>query len=80
MRRSAARKFSARDIAAEIVRRATGPNGSKSYVARLSDPPTPAERLQLIAAHLEQRPIVILPHRCSSVEEWLVRYGKLKDG
>jgi hypothetical protein len=42
---------------------------------RLSEPPTPGERLQLIAAHLERRPIVILPHKCETIDEWLDRYG-----
>lgn len=69
---------SPRDIAAEIIRRATSPDGGKSYVVRLSEPPTPAERLHLIAAHLERRSIVILPHKCS-MQEWMVRYGGLKD-
>ena len=46
----------------------------------MSDPPNPGERLQLIAAHLERRPIVILPHKCASVEEWIARYGKAKAG
>ena len=66
-----------REIAAEIIRRAAGPDGSKSYVIRLSDPPTPGERLQLIAARLERRPIVILPHKCKTMEEWLARYGHI---
>ena len=64
-----------RDIAVEIIRRATKPDGSKSYVVRLSNPPTPGERLQLIAAHLERRPIVIMPHKCKTIEEWSARYG-----
>ena len=70
------RKQCPRDLAAEVIRRATGADGSKSYVVRLSDPLTPGERLQLIAAHLERWPIVILPHKCASVEEWIARYGK----
>ena len=68
----------AQDIAAEIMRRAIGPDGNKSYVVRLSQPPTADERLQLIAAHLERRPIVIMPHKCKSAEEWLACYGKMK--
>jgi len=62
---------SLRDIANEVVRRAAGPDGTKSCVVRLSDPPTSIERLQLLAARLERRPIVILPHKCKTVEEWL---------
>jgi hypothetical protein len=40
----------------------------------LSDPPKPAARLQLIAAHRERRKIAIVPHKCASVEEWATRY------
>jgi hypothetical protein len=72
------RQPSAYDLAAEIVRRATGPDGRRAYVVRLSQPPTPGERLQLIAAHLERRPIVIMPHKCRTVEEWNARYGQPK--
>jgi hypothetical protein len=49
-----------------------------TFGSRLSDPPAPGERLQLIAAHLEHRPIVIMPHKCASVEEWMARYGEPK--
>jgi hypothetical protein len=63
------------DLATEIVRRATGPDGTKSHVARLSEPPTPGERLQLIAAHLERRPIVILPHKRKRAAKQLAGYA-----
>ena len=66
-----------REIAAEIIRRASGPDGSKGYVVRLSNPPTPGERVQLIAARLEHRPIVIMPHKCKTFDEWLERYGNV---
>jgi hypothetical protein len=70
---------SPRDIAAEIVRRVasmnTEPGGG--YVVRLSKPPTARERMQLLAAHLERRPIVIMPHKCKTMEEWAARYGDL---
>ena len=68
---------SPRDIAAEIIRRTAGPDGSKSYVVRLSDPPTVSEQLQLMAARLERRPIVIMPHKCKTLDEWMARYGPL---
>ena len=70
---------SPRDIAAEIVRRVASTNTESGggYVVRLSDPRTPQERLQLLAAHLERRPIVIMPHKCQSIGEWLARYGEL---
>jgi hypothetical protein len=58
-------------IAAEIVRR-VGIAGS--HVVRLSDPPTSSERLQLIAARLTRTPVAIMPHTCTTVDEWLQRY------
>jgi hypothetical protein len=66
-----------RDIAAEIVRRVNAAQGVGGYVIRISDPPTLGERLQLMAARLERRPIVIMPHKCKTVAEWLERYGSL---
>jgi hypothetical protein len=72
---SSHRKPDARTVAAEIVRRVKGPDGRSPYVIRLREPPTPAERLQLIAARLQRTPIVIMPHRCKSAEEWLEKYG-----
>jgi len=66
------------DVAAEIVRRAAEANGQTGgYVVRLSDPPTPSERLQLLAARLERRPIVIMPHKYRTIDEWLERYGSV---
>jgi hypothetical protein len=63
------------DLAAEIIRRAAREDGHPRYVIRLSEPPTLAEQLQLMAARLERRPIVIMPHKCASVEEWLQQYA-----
>ena len=70
---------SPRDIAAEIIRRVASTNTESGggYVVRLSDPRTPQERLQLLAAHLERRPIAIMPHKCKTMEEWAARYGNL---
>jgi hypothetical protein len=73
------RKPDARAIAAEVIRRANGPNGHRPYVIRLSEPPTPAERLQLIAARLQRTPIAIVPHKCKTADEWLERYGRLRE-
>ena len=56
------------DLVAEIVRRAVLPENR--YVIRVSDPPTPFERLQLLSAHLQRRPHVIMPHPCRSFDEW----------
>ena len=75
--RSRKRRPEPHDIAAEIIRRVTATNSESGggYVVRLSQPPTPTERLQLIAARLERRPIVIMPHKCKTVEEWLEQYA-----
>ena len=62
------------DLAAEIVRRAGG-----GVVVRLSEPPTPLERLQLMAARLLGKPIAIMPHPCKTTDEWMERYGRLAD-
>jgi hypothetical protein len=71
----------AQDIAAEIIRRAFGndDNSMTAYVLRLARPPTFQERLQLMAARLQRRPIVIMAHKCGTVDEWLGRYSYLKD-
>jgi hypothetical protein len=81
-RRSQGGRADAQDIAAEIIRRAVG-NGDDgcmtAYVLRLAHPPTFQERLQLMAARLQRRPIVIMAHKCGTVDEWLQRYGPLRD-
>ena len=68
-------KVEANDIAAEIIRRAGG-EANLGYVVRLSDPPTVQERLILAAFRLAGQPFAIMPPLCSSVEEWLSRYGQ----
>ena len=80
-RRSKGGRVDAQDIAAEIIRRASG-NGDNSmtaYVLRVARPPTFQERLQLMAARLQRRPVVIMAHKCGTVDEWLGRYSYLKD-
>jgi hypothetical protein len=64
-----------RDVTAEIVRRADG-----GHVVRVSDPRTASERLQLLAAHLQRRPIVVIPVSCRTVLEWLERYAPSRRG
>jgi hypothetical protein len=80
-RRSNGGRANAQDIAAEIIRRAAGhdDNGMTAYVLRLARPPTFQERLQLMAARLQRRPVVIMAHKCATMDEWLQRYGPLKD-
>jgi hypothetical protein len=68
-------KVEAHDIAAEIIRRAGG-DGNLGYVLHLSDPPTVKERMRLAAFRLSGQSFAILPKPCSSVEEWLSRYGQ----
>jgi hypothetical protein len=81
-RRSQGSRADAQDIAAEIIRRAIGNGDDRcmtAYVLRLAHPPTFQERLQLMAARLQRRPIVIMAHKCDATDEWLGRYGWLKD-
>jgi hypothetical protein len=80
-RRSQGGRADAQDIAAEIIRRAAGDgdNSMSAYVLRLARPPTFQERLQLMAARLQRRPIVIMAHKCGTVDEWLQRYRPLRD-
>jgi hypothetical protein len=74
--RSRQRRPEPHDIAAEIIRRVTANTQTGGgYVVRLSKPPTPTERLQLIAARLERRPIVIMPHKCATFDQWLEQYA-----
>jgi hypothetical protein len=62
-------KVEVRDLAAEIIRRTRATAGSSDggdslpYVVRLSDPPTPHERLQLAACRILRHPIAIIDVR-----------------
>jgi len=73
-------KAEARDLAAEIIRRTRATAGSSDggdslpYVVRLSNPPTPHERLQLAASRILRRPIAIMPVKCLTVDEWIGRF------
>lgn len=80
-RRSIVGRANAQDIAAEIIRRAAGNDDTRmtAYVLRLARPPTFQERLQLMAARLQRRPVVIMPHKCATMDEWQERYGPLRD-
>ena len=66
-------------MAAEIARRVGEANAATGggYVVRLSKPPTPQERLQLLAARLQGTPFVIMPHKCATMDEWAARYSDL---
>ena len=79
--RRRAGKPSAREIAEEIIRRASKLDDSGEpilpYVIHLSDPPTAHERLQLAAVRLLKHPVVIAPHPCATVEEWVKRFERL---
>jgi hypothetical protein len=50
-------------------------NSMTAYVLRLARPATFQERLQLLAARLQRKPIVIMPHKCANMNEWLERYS-----
>jgi hypothetical protein len=79
--RSSRRSPDAQDLAAEIIRRAAAAQGQgPTYVVRLTAPPTWPERLQLMAARLQGTPVAIMPRPCKTVDEWIERYGGLKDG
>jgi hypothetical protein len=41
------------------------------YVIQVSDPMTPADRAAIAAVG---RPVVVVPHKCETVEEWAARY------
>jgi hypothetical protein len=71
-------KVEARDLAAEVIGRARATHGGDllPYVVRLSDPPTPHERLQLAACRILRHPIAVMPVTCLTVQEWSERYSK----
>lgn len=81
MRKRIPAKVAPRDLAAEIIRRVRASTANSEspdslpYVVHLSDPPTAEERLQLMACRLMRQPIVIVPGKCLTVEEWVQRYG-----
>lgn len=78
---------SARELLLEIARRVANaqragqsaqidPRGG--YVVRVSNPTTPLERLQLVAARLQGTPVVVMPHKCDSIAEWTARYASVR--
>ena len=82
MSKRVASKANAQDVAAEIIRRVRAGTASSDnpsglpYVVHLSDPPTAEERLQLAACRLLRQPIVIVPGKCLTIEEWVKKYGE----
>ena len=70
-------KITQRDLAEEIVRRASGPDGMLGYVVRLSDPPTPDQLVRLAAFRILRQPVAIVPAPYASVEGWAKHYGKV---
>jgi hypothetical protein len=68
----------ARDLAAEIIKRASTGNFDGRdllpYVVRLSEPPTAHERLLLAACRILHHPNALMPPKCLTVEEWSERY------
>ena len=64
------KRFDLCELAAEVLRRSE----HDSYVVRLSNPPTANERLQLLSARLQRKPIVVMPPRCRTIDEWHARY------
>ena len=47
----------------------------RGYVLRVSKPPTSREQLQIAVALMQGAAVVIVPHRCETVEEWVARYS-----
>jgi hypothetical protein len=80
--RRVASKANAQDVAAEIIRRVragtanSDGRGGPPYVVHTSDPPTAEERLQLAACRLLRQPIVIVPGKYLTIEEWVKKYGE----
>jgi len=80
--RRAASKANVQDVAAEIIRRVgagtanSDGRGGLRYVVHISEPPTAEERLQLAACRLLGQPIVIVPGKCLTTEEWVRKYGE----
>lgn len=66
--------------ALEIVRREALRSGrgvrAVLTLFRISDPPTKSEQLVLSALRLLRSPHAIMPHVCSSIEEWRKRYAR----
>jgi hypothetical protein len=74
-------KQSSRDLALEIVRRATGDSQElNGYVVHLSDPPTSTEKMRLAAFWLLGRSFAIMPASCATVDEWIEQYGAGENG
>ena len=79
MSRRSRAKPSLRELAEEIIRRASAEQGENycPYVVRLSDPPTTTEQLQLVACKLLGRQVAIMPMKSLTVDEWIQHYGSL---
>jgi hypothetical protein len=64
--------------ALEIVRREALRSGKSLRgvlsLVRVSNPPTPSERLLLAAVRVLKSPHVIMPQRCYTMAEWCHRY------
>lgn len=61
-----------RDLDRRIAKLEIGSLPSRSYVVRVSDPMTAEERDAIAKA---MGPIIIVPHKCRSVEEWIEQYA-----
>jgi hypothetical protein len=70
-------EVSIRDMAEAIVRRAQAaePDGQLPYVVRLSHPPTPEQRLQLIACQLVGKAVAIVPWKAQTIDGWIEQYA-----
>jgi hypothetical protein len=46
------------------------------YVVHVCDPPTESELAEIERARIEGRKIMIMPHACKTVDEWMAKYGE----
>ena len=63
-------------IAGRIARLEQYRRPRSSYVLHISKPPTLEELASIEKAKAEGRRFAVLPHVCTSVEEWLAIYAR----
>ncbi len=68
--------MNARHLETRIARLEQHSQPRTGYVERVSRPPAPDERAQLLKAKAEGRRYAFMPHRCATVAAWLLHYGE----
>ena len=68
-----------RDLAAEIIRRATPQHvdggRAKWQIIPVGDPPSPEEQLLLLAARLQGIPVTVMRRDPMTIEEWIAAHA-----